>query len=186
MIPKTYSQAVEEMGERKERKDKRKAKWVHLDEISVQIGSKSLQDRARRVKKVPKAKRHKRLVKALDVEFSLAVRERGSKSRDGLCEFDWCPNLLEQCFHFVTRAKFSTRWDFSNAAASCRSCNMEMEYNPHKFIQWYIKRYGLTGYEDLVRRSNIIPKFSDDHLEEKLLTLKASRAQQAEDDRMGR
>lgn len=179
MIPRNYSEAQSELEKRASRKAAREAKRAAM-------GSKTPQDRASRVKKVPKAKRHKRLVKALDVEFSLAVRERGAKSRDGLCEFDWCPNPIEQCFHFVTRAKFATRWDFSNAAASCRSCNMEMEYNPHKFIQWYIKRYGLGGYEDLVRRSNIIPKFSDDHLEEKLLTLKSSRSQQAEDNKWQR
>lgn len=110
----------------------------------------------------------KALVKALDKEFSLFIRKRDQDVRGGLCVFPGCPKPIQNCFHIITRAKYSVRWDPANAVASCTGCNMSMEYNPNPYILWYIARNGLPAYEDLVRRSNIITKKSNSDLEEML------------------
>ena len=104
------------------------------------------------------------LVDKLDKQFSLLVRAISKR------EFAVCPfchiRQIECCFHFVTRAKHSVRWDLTNAVGSCHSCNYTMEYNPHPFVSWYIKRNGLDAYENLILRSNKIAKFGIGDLED--------------------
>lgn len=113
---------------------------------------------AKRVKKVPKAKLRKRLVKALDKAFSLAVRAKCSK-----CTF--CGGPVEHCFHYVTRSKYSVRWDFRNATGSCAGCNFRYEFDPHFAISYFISFHGLPAYEQLIRDGNQISKHSNDDLQ---------------------
>ena len=117
-------------------------------------------------KKTPR----KKLVATLDKLFSLAVRAKAEKNYGG-CFFDGKP--IEHCFHFVTRSKHSVRWDFTNAEGSCAGCNFRMEFDPHPYIQWYIRKHGLPAYEDLIRRSNERAGFSLADLEKRVAELKA-------------
>ncbi len=116
-------------------------------------------------RKIPARTLRKRLIKALDKTFSLVVRAKCSK-----CTF--CSGPVEHCFHFVTRAKYSVRWDERNATGSCAGCNYRYEFDPHFAIQWYLSFNGLTAYEQLVRDGNIISKHSNDDLERRLAELK--------------
>jgi hypothetical protein len=104
----------------------------------------------------------KKLVKTLDKVFSLYIRKRDSIENDGKCVF--CRKPIQHCFHFITRAKYATRWNEINAVGSCAGCNFENEFNPHKFIQWFLKKYGLKMYEDLIYESNLVHKFEPDDL----------------------
>ena len=99
------------------------------------------------------------LVAKCDMLFSLATRLRDKKIYNGMCPF--CGNNPIQCsFHFVTRAKYSTRWDFTNAVGACKGCNFHMEFNANPYILWYIKTCGERRYESLVRRSDQLSRFS--------------------------
>ena len=100
-------------------------------------------------------------VRKADKAFSVYIRQR-DHALVGHCTF--CPKPIECCFHFVTRSKYATRWDPANCVGSCFGCNYLYESNPHQFINWYIKKHGLEGYQDLIRRSHEITKFSDDDL----------------------
>lgn len=98
-----------------------------------------------------------KLCKKLDTEFSRRIRERDRRLAGGMCVFG-CGRLIEQCFHFITRAKWAVRWDPRNAVGSCGGCNLENEHNAAKFITWYIRRHGLDAWETLFRESNKIFK----------------------------
>ena len=100
----------------------------------------------------------KKLVEKLDAVFSVYIR-----ALYPICVF--CGSKTEHCFHFMTRAKYATRWDAVNAVGSCRGCNFEMEFNPHPYIKWFIDKYGLEEYNRLILRSNVIPKYSNEELE---------------------
>ena len=112
----------------------------------------------KRAKKSPRRK----LVSEADRVFSLWIRNRDNKQY-GHCVF--CKKPIEHCFHFITRAKYSVRWDELNCTSSCRSCNYSMEYNPHPFIKWFLDKHGLATYEALILKSNQIAKFSTEDLQ---------------------
>ncbi len=114
-----------------------------------------------KLKKVPKAKLRKRLIKALDKAFSLAVRAKCS-----VCTF--CGGPVQHAFHFVTRAKYSVRWDYRNATGSCAGCNYRYEFDPHFAISYYISFHGLPAYEQLIRDGNVLSDHSNDDLQKRL------------------
>ena len=122
----------------KERKAKRRAKRVELAAHGWPT------EKIRRARK-------KQIVKRLDAVFSLLVRMK-TKQDIGHCFF--CPKPIEHCFHFITRAKYSIRWDFRNAVGSCAGCNLRNEYDPHGFIARFISCWGLPAYERLVQDGN--------------------------------
>ncbi|MDI6808493.1 MAG: hypothetical protein QME66_05860 [Candidatus Eisenbacteria bacterium] len=105
----------------------------------------------------------KLLVKKLDNLFSLYIRLRTRNYSGPNCPF-CSKNPIECCFHFITRAKYSVRWDDRNAVGSCSGCNYRMEYDPHKYIKWYIDHYGKDSYDELIRDSNIIKKRDNEDL----------------------
>lgn len=117
----------------------------------------------------------KRTVSQMDKIFSILIRTRDRLANNGLCVFG-CGRPIECAFHFVTRSKYSTRWDETNTVGSCMSDNYTMEFNPHPYIHWYIKKYGVEAYENLVERSNKIAKFSTSDLREMLEHLKGQLA----------
>lgn len=90
----------------------------------------------------------KTVVKALDTIVSLIVRKRDKRCvQCGTTE-----NLT--CGHLITRSKYKVRWNLQNCHAQCRNCNLSHEYNPHPYIEWFITRFGLQTYKDLIRESN--------------------------------
>ena len=110
-------------------------------------------------KKSPRRK----LVSDLDKIFSLYIRARDNRDR-GHCFF--CEKPIEHNFHFITRAKYATRWDEVNCIGSCAGCNYAMEWNPHPYIQWFIRHFSLDTYEALILKSNQIAKLSSEELAE--------------------
>jgi hypothetical protein len=105
----------------------------------------------------------KGLVKKLDAIVSLIVR-----ARDKRCVTCGSAERL-QCGHLITRSKHKVRWSLTNCNCQCASCNLSHEYNPHPYTQWFIERYGLQSYKDLIRESNNDGmRFSDLDLKNKL------------------
>ena len=119
----------------------------------------------------PKLPTRKTLVNKLDALFSIAVRLRDKKRYSGICPL-CCLRSIGCVFHWITRSKFSVRWDFSNATGTCASCNFENEYNPDKFRIWYLKTHGQEAYESLVYRSNQLSRFSRSDLMDKIEQIK--------------
>ena len=118
-------------------------------------------------KKSPKLTSRKILVAVLDSIFSLYIRLRDIR------KYKVCPfcgvEPIQQCFHMITRCKFSVRWDEQNAVGSCSGCNLKNEYEPASFIRWYVMEFGEEQWDDLLRRSNVIAKFSNEDLKELLV-----------------
>ena len=105
----------------------------------------------------------KLLILKLDNLFSLYIRLKTKNTFGPYCPF-CSKNPIECCFHFITRSKYSVRWDERNAVGSCHGCNYRMEYDPHKYVQWYIKNYGQEKYDELIKDSNIIRKLDNEDL----------------------
>jgi hypothetical protein len=124
---------------------------------------------SKKPKKVTKAKLRKRLIVALDKEFSEFIRGMFTA-----CPF--CGRPVEHCFHFVTRAKYSVRWDERNAVGSCAGCNYRYEFDPHFAIQWFIAFRGLPAYEQLIQDGNKIKKWDNADLEARLNELRKLRS----------
>lgn len=110
------------------------------------------------------------LVRKLDALFSLAVRLRDKKTFGGICPL-CCRRPIGCVFHWITRSKHSVRWDFQNATGTCGSCNWENEHNPDKFRPWFLRKFGLESYEQLVYRSNQPVRFSRTDLMEKIVEM---------------
>lgn len=115
----------------------------------------------KKVKKIPKAKLRKRLVKALDTEFSLYIR-----SIWPYCFM--CYKPTKDCFHFFTRSKRSIRWDHRNAVGSCKGCNIKYEQD-QAFIDdvrlWFVGRWGQEAWDVLKADGNKIAKHENVELE---------------------
>lgn len=118
-----------------------------------------------------KQKIRKRLIKLLDKEFSKATLEYNVKQSGGKCEF--CNRPAVQCFHYITRANYKTRWRFFNSCATCRGCNLRMEFDPAPFYLHYIEKYGIDAFKSLVRESRGESNYTIDDLEKILDGIRA-------------
>lgn len=99
----------------------------------------------------------------LDAVFSAFIKSRDARTR-GRCPFHhltYAP--IEHCFHFITRAKHSVRWNPKNAVGSCAGCNLRYEHD-QTFIdyvfEWYKREYGPEAWDELKREANTIVKRS--------------------------
>jgi hypothetical protein len=112
----------------------------------------------------------KSIIRALDCEMSLFVRERDRKCV--LCGST--ENLTNG--HLFSRVAYSTRWAFDNCFCQCASCNLKHEYTPDVFTLWYIKKYGIKKYEDLAYRFHHTHKYTDSDLSVMLTVIQEKRA----------
>lgn len=92
----------------------------------------------------------KQLRKKLDVYFSTYIR-----LRDKDCFMDSGCSGPIQAGHLITRGATRTRWDDRNCFGSCRGHNFLHEYRPEIMTQWYIGKYGIEQYNEIVRLSRI-------------------------------
>jgi hypothetical protein len=111
--------------------------------------------------KRPKLPARKTLVNQLDAVFALLIKNRDQKLR-GRCPFHHMAVVpIEHCFHFITRAKHSVRWDKRNAVGSCAGCNLRYEHD-HVFVDrvfsWYKETHGEEAWDTLKRDANRIAK----------------------------
>ena len=74
--------------------------------------------------------------------------------------------VILQCGHLITRNCKSVKYDFKNVACSCRSCNFRHEYYPQYYFNWFIKKYGVKGLEELTIKSKQTKKFMISELED--------------------
>lgn len=118
-------------------------------------------------KKTKKKTERALLVGQLDALFSQFIRTRDKRQFGGVCPFghkNGEQKPIQCCFHFVTRAKFAVRWDPRNAVGSCHDCNLENEYNPHRFVKWYLKTWGRRKFDAVVREGHRLALFNNEDL----------------------
>lgn len=93
------------------------------------------------------------------------------KERDKKCV--QCGTTLNlTCGHLITRSKYSVRWTLLNCHCQCRNCNFKHEFQPEHFQLWFINKFGLKKYKDLVAQSNQIKHYSRTELFNLLKQLK--------------
>ena len=85
--------------------------------------------------------------------------------RDGQCVTCGSKTQL-QCGHLITRSKKSIFFDPENCNVQCAKCNIKHEYNPEIYTAWFINRFGLSRYNDLILRGNQTKKWTDEELRE--------------------
>ena len=56
------------------------------------------------------------------------------------------------------------RYDTDNVFAQCQTCNSNHRYKPQYYFQWYINKYGIDEYNELVNASKIVFKYSTNDL----------------------
>lgn len=118
----------------------------------------------------------KTLVNHLDAAFSKRIKDRDMELR-GRCPFHESFAPIEHCFHFITRAKHSVRWDDRNACGSCAGCNIRYEFDQtfvDQVFSWYKMTHGEEAWETLKRDANIIVKRSRADLMELLASIRTA------------
>jgi hypothetical protein len=111
---------------------------------------------SRKTAKLPKtglnkSKLRKKLIVELDRLVSLIVRKR-----DKRCVTTGSMDKLT-CSHLIKRGKAATRFDLTNC--NCQTLGENFKHNqfPEHYTKWWINKYGLEAYNELIAKS-IQPK----------------------------
>lgn len=113
-------------------------------------------------KKVKKPSRSS-LVKNLDTEFSIYIRNRKAIAGISTCytckkEDHW---KKLQCGHFQSRKHYSTRWDETNCQVQCYGCNV-MRYGEQYIFGLYLNaEFGHSTSFDLMVKTKSTLKIKD-------------------------
>lgn len=135
----------------------------------------------------PKPPKRKRRTSRQIIEKNLDIIVREIVlARDPACV---CPSPekghsnIEQCGHLFTRSKKSLRWDLYNTNKQCSSCNLLHEFNPHRYVVWFINRFGLCKYLELGRESEkpcLLKTYELEELFEQLKVVREKQKQESE------
>ena len=113
-----------------------------------------------------KKRSRSKIVKELDSMFSKFIRQRDSEN--GLCSCSTCgvrkPIKQMQAGHFMSRTKYSTRWDEDNVHAQCAGCNMWKQGRQYEMSIYIDQKFYAGKSDELLRKSNRTAKFSDAEL----------------------
>ena len=85
-------------------------------------------------------------IRKLDTVFSIYIRM--SRSIDGMCTCCTCGKMGHwkqfDNGHFISRAKYPTRWDERNCHPQCRQCNRFDEGRKNDYERFIAKRYSTS------------------------------------------
>lgn len=111
----------------------------------------------------PQKRARKAIVKELDAIVSHRIRERDMHIFGGcpFCIAEGKSGPIEHNSHLITRSKYAVRWNLINCHGSCAGHNFMHEHNPHIYTAWFIGRYGLAKYNELLAESNQLRRFSN-------------------------
>ena len=95
--------------------------------------------------------------------FSKYIRARDGH-RCGLCG----SNTTLTNSHLITAECTALRWNEMNCHCQCRSCNIRHEHYPEIYTLWFIKKFGLEAYDELVTTSLMrkVPLPDEEKIEE--------------------
>lgn len=115
-----------------------------------------------------KKKTRKQLIKKLDQVFSEYIRKRNANEQ-GMVECFTCGSVKHwksiDAGHFMSRSKYSTRWDDKNVQVQCKACNVFKHGEQFKFSLKLDQVYGKGTAEELMIKSNNLQKISNFELE---------------------
>ena len=114
----------------------------------------------------------KRLIKNLDTELSLYIRER-----DEYCVLCGTTQKLTNG-HLFSRRSHSTRWDYSidgNCHTQCWGCNYKHGWDTYPYTNWYLESFGKDSLDKLHFRFRSVKKYKNFELAELLETIKGLR-----------
>lgn len=119
----------------------------------------------------PRARKTDRqsLVRSLDREFSLWVRER-----DKRCVQCGTQEKLT-CGHVFSRVAYSTRWDPRNAFGQCMGHNLRHEHDPWPFLDYARTQLGAEQFDVMHRDYSTPHKYTTAELRELLALIKDRR-----------
>lgn len=117
-----------------------------------------------------KKRTRSKVVKELDAVFSRYIRLKYA-NLDEFVECYTCGRSYEwkkiQCGHFMSRARYSTRWHEDNCRPQCYGCNVMQQGRQYDFgLNLDKEREGLA--EEMHRLSLTETKFATFELEEKI------------------
>lgn len=96
------------------------------------------------------------LTKIADKLFSNFIRQRNA-DENGLVTCHICGACLHwkraECSHFISRAKFRTRYDERNAHQSCHECNQIHNTDREPYSMFMLQEYPAGTIPDLMRLS---------------------------------
>lgn len=118
---------------------------------------------------MPASRKRSTVVKALDREFSLFIRQR-----DRRCVQCGREDQLT-CGHVFSRAAYSTRWDPRNAFGQCMGHNLRHEFDPWPFLNYARTQLGAEEFDKLHRDYSTPNKWSTAGLEEMLHAMRDRR-----------
>jgi len=121
-----------------------------------------------------KQRKRSTVVKELDKVFSLYIRQRDA-NLDGFTECFTCGRSNHwkklQCGHFMSRARYSTRWDEENCRPQCYGCNVMQQGQQYIFAQNLDKES--PGKADAMHVASLqVVKFSTVELEDMIFMYK--------------
>ena len=96
------------------------------------------------------------LTRKLDKACSEIVRSKG------FCEVDKTHDKETlQCCHIYSRTYRSVRWDVDyNLVCLCASCHFYFHKNPVEFGKFVLNKLGAKNFDELVRRKNLIKRWT--------------------------
>tara|TARA_B100000315_G_C14537255_1_gene569094 strand:- start:319 stop:687 length:369 start_codon:yes stop_codon:yes gene_type:complete len=121
---------------------------------------------------VKKKYNRKQLIRKLDTELSLYIRER-----DKYCVICGTTYKLTNG-HLFSRRSHSTRWDYQedgNCHTQCLGCNFSHVFDPYPYNSFYIEKFGKNKWDELHFRFRGIKKYKNFELAELLETIKELR-----------
>ena len=116
---------------------------------------------------MPKKIKRSTLIKTLDDVFSQYIRLKNA-DKNGHCTCVTCgkKGYWEKdgihAGHFISRKHYATRWDEKNVHPQCHYCNTYQYGEQYKYSLFL----GANLSEDLLSKSNIITKYTNNELRE--------------------
>ncbi len=127
---------------------------------------------------MPKKRKRSAIVKELDKVFSQYIRLKYA-NLDEFVECFTCGRSYHwkkiQCGHFMSRSRYSTRWDEENCRPQCYGCNVMQQGRQYEFAKNLDKES--EGKADAMHVASLqTVKFMDFELEEMIAEYKAKIA----------
>lgn len=116
----------------------------------------------------------KQLVAKLDSVFSEYIRLRGSRAIDVHGEVFYINKCVTcnkvdnikrlQAGHYISRAKYGTRWDEDNVHVQCKGCNLFKNGNYTEYAKFIVNKYGAEMLSTLDFRAGTYSKKTNQEL----------------------
>ncbi len=120
------------------------------------------------IPKPTKQKSKGKLVQELDKVYSLYIRRKYASENDLVecvsCNLSYDIKAIQNG-HYISRARYATRWLDKNCHPQCMRCNVFLNGNYPAYTRFMIRTYGPEVIDELLELSQEIPKLTRGELE---------------------